>query len=31
MVGTRVCTLHCSVNLQWSQTTWPAQWGLCTL
>jgi len=23
MVGTHVCTLHCSVNLQWSWTSWP--------
>ena len=23
VVGTLVCTLHCSVNLQWSQTSWP--------
>jgi len=23
VVSTHVCTLHCSVNLQWSQTSWP--------
>jgi len=23
MVSTHVCTLHCSVNLQWSRTSWP--------